>query len=344
MNDMAPEISVIMPVYNAALYLRTAIDSVLSQSFKNLELILVDDGSKDDSPHICDEYAQKDMRVVVIHQENGGVCRARNSALKIAKGRYVAFADNDDEYLPGFLQHAYDIGIKYDADLVKAGKIEYILKNDKVVRKMSNRMPDRVYDRNDIKMSYFELVDSRTLDCVWDGLYKKELLKECVVLFDENLKHGGEDIVFNQQLLPYINSLITIGEYYYVHYIRRGFSTSSKFNRGNILMFEKKMSVIKNSIQELHISLEAHAFEYTYLLFRQYVVNLCAYYSNKQLEMSRIERIRALVEIQKSPFYFTFCNQQSSLHFFRKSLKYGILYLSYKYRLFRFILWMFGTL
>ena len=91
-----PLISVIVPVYNAQDYLRYCVDSILTQSHTNFELILVDDGATDDSPHICDEYAAQDSRVHVIHQENGGIAKAQNTGLDAAAGDYIAFADNDD--------------------------------------------------------------------------------------------------------------------------------------------------------------------------------------------------------------------------------------------------------
>ncbi|MDD6237531.1 MAG: glycosyltransferase family 2 protein, partial [Clostridiales bacterium] len=116
-----PKISVIMPVYNSEQFLRMAVDSVLNQTFEDFELIMVDDGSKDQSGAICDEYAQKDARVKVIHQENGGICAARNTGMKAAEGEYLAFIDNDDEYLPNLLEENYALAQEYDADVVKYG-------------------------------------------------------------------------------------------------------------------------------------------------------------------------------------------------------------------------------
>ena len=95
-NNATPLISVIVPVYNAEDYLRYCIDSILQQSYTNLEVILVDDGAKDSSPAICDEYATQDSRVTVIHQENGGIAKAQNTGLDAAHGEYIAFSDNDD--------------------------------------------------------------------------------------------------------------------------------------------------------------------------------------------------------------------------------------------------------
>lgn len=91
-----PTISVIVPVYNVEPYLRQCVDSILGQTFRDFELILVDDGSPDGCPAICDEYAKMDSRVKVIHKENGGLSSARNAGLDVAKGKYIAFVDSDD--------------------------------------------------------------------------------------------------------------------------------------------------------------------------------------------------------------------------------------------------------
>ena len=112
MPNSTPLVSIIVPVYNAEDYLRYCVDSILQQSYANLEVILVDDGTKDSSPQICDEFAAQDNRVTVIHQENGGIAKAQNTGLDAAHGEYIAFADNDDildrhniEYLLHALQN-----------------------------------------------------------------------------------------------------------------------------------------------------------------------------------------------------------------------------------------------
>lgn len=112
MPNSTPLVSIIVPVYNAEDYLRYCVDSILQQSYANLEVILVVDGAKDSSPQICDEFAAQDNRVTVIHQENGGIAKAQNTGLDAAHGEYIAFADNDDildrhniEYLLHALQN-----------------------------------------------------------------------------------------------------------------------------------------------------------------------------------------------------------------------------------------------
>ena len=94
--EQTPLLSIIVPVYNVAAYLPRCVDSILAQSYKNLEIFLVDDGSADDSGRICDAYAEKDHRIRVIHKENGGLSSARNAALAVASGAYIGFVDSDD--------------------------------------------------------------------------------------------------------------------------------------------------------------------------------------------------------------------------------------------------------
>ena len=127
-------ISVIIPVYNAEKTIEKCIDSVLLQSFRNFELILIDDGCQDSSPQICDEYAKHDSRVIVIHQQNCGVSRARNAGLNIAKGEWITFIDSDDYITQGYFEEVLesheDILIHGYERRWMDGKIEYTLSSE----------------------------------------------------------------------------------------------------------------------------------------------------------------------------------------------------------------------
>ena len=113
------KISIILPVYNVAAYLRQCLDSLLSQTYADLEIILVDDGSKDESGHICDEYARRDARVVVIHQENAGAANAKNTGLDRATGKYIAFMDSDDYAEPNWIETMVGAAERTGADVVE---------------------------------------------------------------------------------------------------------------------------------------------------------------------------------------------------------------------------------
>lgn len=114
-------ISVIVPVYNVEKYLRKCLDSIINQTYQNIEIILVDDGSKDTSGQICDEYALKDSRIIVIHKENGGLSSARNAGLDIAKGNYVMFVDSDDYVEPQFCEIPLKLALEKGVDIVTFG-------------------------------------------------------------------------------------------------------------------------------------------------------------------------------------------------------------------------------
>lgn len=123
MNTDKPLISVIIPVYKTEKYLKTCVESVCESDYKNLQIILVDDGSPDRCPEMCDELALGDSRIEVIHKENGGLSDARNAALDIAQGDYVTFIDSDDLVKKDMISDMYDIAVKENCDIVKTGMI-----------------------------------------------------------------------------------------------------------------------------------------------------------------------------------------------------------------------------
>ena len=141
------KVSIIMPVYNSEKFLKKAVDSVLNQKFEDFELILVDDGSPDASGSICDEFAEKDSRVKVIHKKNGGICSARNAGLKIAKGEYVGFCDNDDLYLPDLIEDNYRLAKENDVDLMRYAKIKRLEKDDGRVWEIHAKIQDMFIEK-----------------------------------------------------------------------------------------------------------------------------------------------------------------------------------------------------
>ena len=116
-----PKISVIVPVYKVEKYLDRCVESIVNQTYKNLEIILVDDGSPDNCPVMCDEWAEKDERIRVIHKENGGLADARNAGMNIATGDYIGFVDSDDWIEPNMYEVLLKNALKYDADISRCG-------------------------------------------------------------------------------------------------------------------------------------------------------------------------------------------------------------------------------
>lgn len=164
-----PEISVIVPVYNVEKYLKRCVDSILNQTFTDFELILVDDGSTDNSPEMCDECAELDKRVKIIHQSNCGQASARNRALDICCGEYVAFVDSDDYVSPKMLEVLYSNSVACDADISICEKILGCSRS----HEFSNLLSEvSVHNGKDfLKRCLFENIDKCWILC--DKLFKK---------------------------------------------------------------------------------------------------------------------------------------------------------------------------
>lgn len=184
-------ISIIVPIYNTEPYLARCVDSILSQSFTDFELLLVDDGSTDGSGAICDVYAAKESRVRALHKENGGVSSARNVGLDNASGEWIAFADADDEMLPSGLQLLVD-GLSDDVDMVIGGYVIYD-EEEKLIYSIDTRIEKSISSESAAREMY-EPTDYKYQGYVWNKLVRQSLVKDAGLRF-------AEDIVFNEDRL-----------------------------------------------------------------------------------------------------------------------------------------------
>jgi len=170
-----PQLSIIVPVYKVELYLQKCIDSILNQTFRDFELILVDDGSPDDCPAICDAAAQKDERVVVIHQKNGGLSAARNAGVEAAKGEYIGLIDSDDYIAPEMYETLLS--------RVKQDGAQMAVCNYAYMDEQGNELPRKSPITNDEVLSREEVLKQLTCEKNWyyvtavNRLYKKELFE-----------------------------------------------------------------------------------------------------------------------------------------------------------------------
>lgn len=249
-----PAISVIMPVYNSEEYLGTAIESVLAQSFLDFELILVDDGSKDRSPQLCDAYAAKDDRIRVLHKENGGICDARNKGMEMACGTYVAFIDNDDVYGSDLLKDNYALAEKYHADVVKYGCRCRKLRGAELVREETFSMKDEaVFRPRDFSDGYVRIHSAGINDFIWNGLYRRAFLLKYHLQYDPQYKFGWEDYAFNLQLYPHMECLAVNPRIYYMWNRRFGESTSTKFDPSKLDAIREIIKMEQNLFDKLHV-------------------------------------------------------------------------------------------
>ena len=251
---MDPKISVVVPVYNTGEVLRDTLDSILSQTFEDFELILVDDGSKDDSGRVCDEYALKDNRVVVYHKQNGGICDARNYGLSKCSGKYVAFCDHDDLFKPNLLAKAYETAENTNADVTKFLYRE--ISNSKTTQ--LTKLSSDVTVIDSLCNSLYELNSLGYFVTIWSFFYKKDWLISTNIKFDVSQKHGGEDFDFNVRIVPYIKKLAIIPEVLYLHFIRENLSTSAKMYDDVMMHFLKTQELLNSVAMKIGCNPNAH--------------------------------------------------------------------------------------
>lgn len=220
-------ISVIVPIYKVEQYLDECVESITNQTYKNLEIILVDDGSPDDCPAMCDEWVKRDNRIKVIHKKNGGLSSARNAGLDVATGEYISFVDSDDFICQDALQNLYDRFHGNDAISIVSGMI-YRYKNGKT---RNFRDEWFITEEKIISAKEFllETMSQKTSYTVWNKLYKKSVLDG--VWFREG--RNNEDTLFMYELGRKIHntniSMVEIPMYvYYYRYREDSICTTSK--------------------------------------------------------------------------------------------------------------------
>lgn len=211
------KVSIIMPVYNVEDYVGRAIESILNQTLKEFEFIIVDDGATDGSGKICDQYAEKDSRIRVIHKENGGAPSARNAAIEIASGKYMYFMDSDDWAEQGMLEDMYALAEEHQAQLVVAGfyidtyfnKEEYL--TDDYVSE------DAVYtNKETFRKKAYKLFDKNLLYTPWNKLYLASYLMEHEIRFPKTF---WDDFPFNLHVIENVERVVVTSNQYY-HFLR----------------------------------------------------------------------------------------------------------------------------
>lgn len=229
-----PLVSVIVPIYKAEGCMRKCVDSILAQTCRRIEVILVDDGSPDRCGVLCDEYAAHDPRVRVIHQSNGGVSRARNAGIEHSAGYLIAFVDADDQIAPAYIEsllaaHGGSDGESATPipDLVIGG---FVSEEHRLGRTRLHRttLPDELYQGWEQLGEYFNKHFCKLYAGVpWGKIYKASLIKDNHIRFNEGIRFG-EDYVFNLECLKHCNSLALVSSTKY-RFTSSGISVEEKY-------------------------------------------------------------------------------------------------------------------
>ncbi|MBR4341835.1 MAG: glycosyltransferase family 2 protein [Lachnospiraceae bacterium] len=244
-------ISVIVPCYNVEKYLNKCLDSIVNQTYRNLDIVLVDDGATDNTGNICDSYAEKDERIRVIHQENKGISAARNIGLDNAKGKFVVFIDSDDFMARHAVEYFVYLQKKYNADVVNGRTCDLIDTEDGLKYKLEKIIvPDRTATSEEALKSIVQ--NGCFVNC---KLYKKEIFDD--IRFPVGVINEDEEVML--KIYDRYSNIVLGGRTAYYYRVRPGSLTTSKFSF-------KKLDLYYNSIKNLEFIKERHPnlYEYAY--------------------------------------------------------------------------------
>lgn len=234
---MSTKISVIVPIYRVEAYIHRCIDSLINQTFTDIEIILIDDGSDDNCPKICDDYSHKDSRIKVLHQKNSGVSIARNIGIEKCTGKYISFVDGDDWLEINALETAYNIAESYKGNIVVCYKV--LCENSSF--KYTNYKTEGL-----MSIENFTAFSSEET-AVWNKLFSSNLIKNNNIKFQPKISLS-EDSTFNLKCCLLADFIIGLNDYFY-HYWTRSDSAVHNLTKKNIIDN-------KASIEELEIFAE----------------------------------------------------------------------------------------
>ena len=280
-------VSIVIPVYNTADYLGKCVESVLDQTISDFEIIMVDDGSTDNSLAVCREYAKQDSRITVLGQENSGPGKARNAGLNIAKKEYVGFIDSDDWIEPQMYEELYRQVKTEDADIGICGM--YAVKNDgtKKIRRNEEKVPPLFDNRSFIRYAFEREKHHAITAWVWNKVFRKSYIDRYHICNNEQLRLG-EDVQFMVDCMTHPCKVCFIDEPLYNH-IERNESLSRKYSRRT---YEDRIKAYEYSIDQLE---RANMKEETIIWLKVFHCYHASNYVEKALNNNDFEGIQRAV-------------------------------------------------
>ncbi len=322
-------ITVVVPIFRVEKYLSRCVNSIISQSYKNLEIILVDDGSDDACPMLCDEYALKDDRIKVIHQKNGGLSNARNSGIKIAKGEYIAFIDSDDAVSLNFIQKLYDAIIKTGADIAQCNYLNFTKELPTV---QEDSVEAQVYSPKEMLIKLCQNRCAISTVVAWSKLYKTSLFND--VLYAEGKLH--EDEFTTYKLFDKASKIAVIDQPLYYYFENSEGITHKKIDSRRLdameAFLERYDYYVKKGYNELLPSLTCKIFE-SFLVLSRLIkndikdynkfntrINLLYKQAKSRLNVNALSKQNKIV-FKLSNSYKAFKFNLKFIEFLRKTLK-----------------------
>ncbi|MBU5337320.1 glycosyltransferase family 2 protein [Intestinibacter bartlettii] len=284
------DISIIVPVYNTGKKLRKCIDSILNQTYKNFEVILINDGSTDNSLSICKEYKKKDNRIKIINQDNKGSVYARNSGVELAIGKYIVFIDADDWIDREFLNILYNEAEEYSCDIVACNP--YLVYGNGLIKRIrTDFTQDIIFENEEIKNEVLSKLvgDTGFPSSLWGKIYKRNLFENYGEYFFR-MKFFGEDLALNIELLPKCKKIKVIDKPLY--YYRCGGGTTKYMKN----LFEDTITtycIQKDCIDKYYSNQKKERYaKISFIFLNTYklvLVNMCSTGHDKYKIISKIE-------------------------------------------------------
>lgn len=317
---MRPKVSVIVPIYNVEKYLQKCIESIINQTLKEIEIILVNDGSTDSSGLIADSYAKKDDRIKIIHKKNGGQGEARNLGIDSATGEYIGFVDSDDWIDLNMYDELYNRAISKNVDIAICGRRLYS-EDGKLESQFD--VNDRLYlnvDDNIINYLVEDLFYPHTV-VVYNKIYKYEIIKKYDIKFKDVKEVGSEDVLFNYSLLFNVKSILSITSTYHNQLMRQG-STAREYKIG---VMNRTANLIQNiyeysnSINRCDIAKVAAPI--MLIFFQQWNYNLLKTYGK--------EKLRYLIEKEHNLVSNKYFKKAEKEFIFNKNITFYLMKMGY---------------
>lgn len=291
------KVSIIIPIYNVEDYLEHCIKGILNQTFKDFELILVNDGSPDNSGQICDYYKKRDTRIKVVHKKNQGPGAARNSGLEIATGNYIYFCDPDDIVSPSLLSENVLLAEKNDANLVVFGYHNVFKSGNKEKKTLLRAENKFLKTKKEFRDEFEGLFKTNIMYTLWNKLYKKKFLDEYGYRFSDN--KVGEDTIFNYSVYRNLSRVLINQEAYY-YYIRNRNGSATNIYRND--RFDLRFNETKH-LEEL-IDFWNYNDKYRDLIINDWITTLYVGISNltyKKCPLTRKEKIKEVNKMVNIP-------------------------------------------
>lgn len=341
--NQGPKVSIVIPIYNVERYLDRCLHSILNQSLKDIEIILVDDESPDKCPELCNQYALTDNRIKVIHQKNMGLGLSRNSGMNIATGEYIAFVDSDDWIELTMYETLYKIAKKENFDAVFCG-FSYVFENGKIVKRQEFNKIQKFTEKSKIKELLLDLLapnanypsDVKLFPSSCRAIYKRSVIKKNNILFNSERIATSEDLLFNADFL-FVSESICLTPYFFYNYFKRNNTISTNYQNLHIERYKFFLKIV-------NIKYKSFFTEKIYLprlkRHTQHCLRICLFiqYKISKVNGDSIKRIiSSYKKLIEDPIFKT---GFENYPYKELPLKHKLFYIAVKHKLYPFLLFI----